>query len=95
MWQATEIVHTDYTVFLQALDESGQLVAQIDQRPQGGQFPTLTWRAGDRIPDRLEFETLPGDWQRIIIGLYDRNGDRLPLMGENAGQDFYTLLQNE
>lgn len=94
-WQVEEHIQTEYTVFLQALGDSGQLVAQIDRKPQDGQFPTSTWRTGDRIVDRLAFDALPTDWDRIIIGLYDRNEDRLRMVGDHAGQDFYTLLQNE
>lgn len=94
-WQATAIIHTDYTVFVQALNSAGELVAQIDRKPQDGRLPTLTWRAGDRIADRLAFETLPDDWQRVIVGLYDSNGLRLPLTGEQTGQDYYTIFQQD
>ena len=94
-WQAEENIQREYTVFLQALDDSGQLVAQIDRKPQDGQFPTSTWRTGDRIGDRFAFDSLPIDWSRMIVGLYDRNGDRLLMVGDHAGQDFYALLKNQ
>ncbi len=45
-WHAQQPVHTAYTVFLQALDAQGKVVAQVDQEPQGGRYPTSTWRAG-------------------------------------------------
>ena len=44
-WHAQQPVHTAYTVFLQALDAQGNVVAQVDQEPQGGRYPTSTWRA--------------------------------------------------
>jgi hypothetical protein len=32
-WRAAATIHTDYTVFVQALNSAGELVAQIDRKP--------------------------------------------------------------
>jgi hypothetical protein len=83
-WQATENVHTDYTVFIQALDSQGRLVAQVDRQPQDGQAPTSTWQAGSVIEDQVELAVPPDEPVQIIAGLYDRSGVRLPLADGRA-----------
>lgn len=94
-WQAAAVIHTDYTVFVQVLDETGQLVAQVDQRPQEGAYPTSTWRRGDVIADHYRFVTAPPRWQRIILGLYDAQGKRLARQSEQEPKDFYVVLERE
>jgi len=100
VWQARAIIHADYTVFVQVLGPHNQVVAQVDQRPQGGRFPTSTWRAGDVIRDTYRFADLPADWQQIIIGLYNGQGRRLPVHdttvspaapAENTPRDYFIL----
>ncbi len=97
-WQATQVVNTDYTVFVQLLDKTGKLLAQVDQPPQQNRFPTSTWQAGDLIEDDYRFVDLPPDaqWAQLIIGLYDQGQTRLPLQasGENVS-DFFVLLRQE
>ncbi len=76
-WMAQENVSTDYTVSLQALDAHGALVAQCDQQPQQGEYPTSTWSAGRHILDEHIFETPASDWSTLIVLLYDQQGQRL------------------
>jgi len=99
-WAATQVVQTDYTVFVQMLDAEGQLLAQLDQRPQAGQFPTSTWQPGDVIEDVYTFDPAAvrsaAQWDQIIIGFYDQQ-QRLPLQATsaNAGADFFVLMRKD
>jgi hypothetical protein len=47
-WQPQATIQQDYTVFAQVLDGENNVLAQVDSRPQGGAYPTSTWRAGTR-----------------------------------------------
>lgn len=93
-WGTTQVIQRDYTVFVQLLDATGQLLAQVDQQPQAGQFPTSTWQPGDVIQDVYTFVAPTLQWQKLIIGLYDAQQQRLLLETPEAPQDFYLLLQN-
>ena len=100
-WQATGVVHTDYTIFVQLLGKDGAVLAQVDQQPQAGRWPTSTWQPGDVIEDVYTFDPPidPSDveWDKLIVGFYDQTGQRLRLQGDDPVQltDFYLLLQNE
>ena len=100
-WTATQVVQTDYTVFVQMLSQDGQLLAQIDQRPQAGQFPTSTWQPGDVIEDVYTFDPSAASgadqWDQIIIGFYDATQQRLSLQTANAAEnpDFFVLVRKD
>jgi 4-amino-4-deoxy-L-arabinose transferase-like glycosyltransferase len=93
-WEAGAEVAERYKVFLQLLDESGQLVAQVDTEPRDGLLPTSIWPVGETIVDRygLLLDLPPGEYT-LIGGLYHLvTGERLPVTveGEAVG-DFLTL----
>ncbi len=92
-WGSEQIIQRDYTVFVQALDAAGNLVAQIDQPPQQGRAPTSTWLAQDEIVDDLFFTQSLAGWHEIIVGLYDAEDRRLPLAGPDGG-DHVVVLQS-
>lgn len=93
-WAADAPDGRDYTVFVHVLDEAGQLVAQSDEQPRGGAYPTSIWSAGERIVDehRLDLppDLPPGDYS-MRVGLYDAaGGARLPAYdatGNRYGDD--------
>ena len=87
-WQPQAAIQGDYTVFVQVLDGADNILAQVDSQPQGGAWPTSTWRAGDVIPDTLAWPEDVAGWDRVILGLYGADGVRLPLA---AGGDFHVL----
>ena len=92
-WAPTATIQSDYTVFVQVLDATNNILAQVDSEPQGGSYPTSTWRAGDVITDTV---TWPGEadtsgWARVIVGLYGADGKRLPLQG---GSDFLEVARS-
>jgi hypothetical protein len=80
-WSPTATLHTDYTVFVQVLDAENNILAQADAQPQGGAYPTSTWRAGDVITDTLTWQGDVHAWARVILGLYNAGGERLELVG--------------
>jgi len=81
VWQAHATPETSYTVFVQALDAQGRLIAQSDALPAQGARPTTGWRPGEYIIDTHELifksEAAPGP-ARIIVGLYN------PVTGQRA-----------
>ena len=100
-WQATQVIQQNYTVFVQLLDANGKLLAQIDQQPQQGQFPTSTWQPGDLLADEYQFAQLPpaqtgAQWGQLIIGLYDQAQKRLAVQAEGQpAADFFVLLRKD
>jgi 4-amino-4-deoxy-L-arabinose transferase-like glycosyltransferase len=80
-WAPTATIQSNYTVFVQVLDADTRILAQVDSQPQGGSYPTSTWRAGDVITDTLAWQGDATNWNRIIVGLYGADGVRLPLQG--------------
>ena len=92
-WAPTATIQSDYTVFVQVLDAGSNILAQVDSQPQGGSYPTSTWRAGDVITDTV---TWPGEagtsgWARVILGLYGAGGKRLPLQN---GSDYLEVAHS-
>jgi hypothetical protein len=87
-WRCLSKMTTSYTVFVHLLDEQGRMVAQIDQLPEDGGFPTIGWLPGEVIVDHytipLQREAPVGDY-RIELGMYDvSTGQRLPISGETG-----------
>ncbi len=79
-WQALRPIDLDYTVFIHAVDDQGQIVAQRDKQPQDDQHPTNTWREGEIIidPHPLALPATGAAPVAIHLGLYDwRTGQRL------------------
>ncbi len=86
-WQSLAPFDRDYTVFVHALDARGEIVAQADQQPQSGNYPTSMWSAGEQIRDDYRLTLPPGNY-RIELGLYHPDtGARLPVSGTDAKQD--------
>ncbi len=94
-WQTTQVIQTDYTVFVQLIDSAGHLLAQVDQQPQAGRFPTSTWQNSDVIRDVYELGSSNAPWQKIIIGFYDTPQQRLLLQDGEGVEEFYVLAQRD
>jgi hypothetical protein len=81
-WTAGRTPSTDYTAFVHLLDANGQIVAQSDLSPGNGFAPTTAWQPAQAIVDRRGLiaptSTAPGSY-RVIAGLYDAEGTRLPV----------------
>lgn len=90
-WDATELIHTDYTVFVHYL-RNGERISQHDGQPGLGHLPTSTWLAGDLILDEhpLPDVTAPNATNDVLrVGLYNsQTGVPLPALdaaGELSG----------
>jgi 4-amino-4-deoxy-L-arabinose transferase-like glycosyltransferase len=74
-----------YTVFNHLVAPDGQLVAQKDNEPVDGFYPTTEWTTGELIRDQYDVPippTAPPGVYRIETGLYDaETGHRLPIAG--------------
>lgn len=92
VWQSQSVPPKDYTVFVQVLDEAGQVLAQDDAQPVGGSRPTTTWLGGEYLLDShtINLNGLNYNGQAaIIVGMYDPvTFDRLRLAD---GSDFVRL----
>lgn len=79
VWRADAYTGRSYKVFVHALDPQGALVAQSDAIPAQWQRPTYAWMLGEYIEDRHTLAISPEylDDARVLVGLYDTQGNRL------------------
>jgi len=87
-WRADGRPARAYTVFVHLIGENGQIITQGDGPPQGGEYPTSFWDAGERIAD-AHLLTVPPDappgQYRLYLGLYVlETGERLPILDANG-----------
>jgi hypothetical protein len=87
-WEAKAPVNEDYSIFIHVLDRNGEIVTQQDMPPQGGNYPTSIWGAGEFITDEHTLmlpPDLPAGDYTLALGLYQpQSGQRLPVNA--AGQ---------
>jgi hypothetical protein len=79
-WAALTTVHEDFTVFVHLLGADGKIVAQADDAPLHGDYPTSAWAPSQPCddPHRL-IVSQPGTY-RLAIGLYRPHDlSRLPV----------------
>jgi hypothetical protein len=62
----------DATVFVHVLDADGELVAQQDQRPWGGQYPTQIWDEKELVQTNHVFDIQEQalDSLSVLAGMY-------------------------
>jgi len=106
LWQPIKPLDTDYTVFVHAVDKTGQRFAQEDRLPQvwddddvaelSDLYPTSSWRVGEVIEDhymlRYAGDAVPG--YEVQLGLYDlQTGDRMRIgaASKNTGDDMVVI----
>ncbi|MCP4360428.1 MAG: hypothetical protein GY796_20660, partial [Chloroflexi bacterium] len=94
-WQTLHPTDKPYTVFLQLLNQNGDVISGWDSQPFNGLYPTNRWSPGEIITDTfllpLPEEGLPPGSYRLVTGFYDFDtGRRLPVV--DAG-DFAELGQ--
>ncbi len=73
-WRSESPLPADYTTFVHVRNRAGENVAQKDQRPLNGAYPTSLWDSGEIISDEILIP-LPeglsnGDYE-MVVGLYD------------------------
>lgn len=90
VWQVGQPLLRDWTIFVHLLDAQGNIVAQMDERPFQGKWPTPVWHEDEMIHQPLQIPLPIGialnDIEGIRVGLYN-GAERLPLAEGNA--DFW------
>jgi hypothetical protein len=79
-WRSNAPVEKDYNVFVHLVDAAGNIVAQRDQMPLHGRYPTRIWAVGERVVDpyTVPIENLGAGRYRVLVGMYDPDsGERL------------------
>ncbi|MFZ2360753.1 MAG: hypothetical protein WA040_15540, partial [Anaerolineae bacterium] len=88
-WRVLRQPEQDYTVFVHLRDSRGAIVATRDAPPLLGARPMSQWQPGELVADYhpLGFDPLPLAPTDVSfeIGLYDGNGERLPVF-DAAGE---------
>lgn len=86
-WEAVGPIPEPYKVFVHVLGQNGLPIAQQDNEPLNGTYPTTRWRPGERVSDPYAFalpaDLPPGEYL-VEVGLY-RLSDmgRLPVLDQN------------
>jgi hypothetical protein len=79
-WQCLEPLGEDYTVFIHLVDEESHILAQKDNPPADGFYPTTKWEPGEIVRDQYDLvipQDVPGDWE-LKVGMYHaETGQRL------------------
>jgi hypothetical protein len=74
VWRAEATPEADYAAFVHLVDEGGDLVAQDDRLPLGGEYRTPFWLPGDVVRDTYRL-TLDEDQSpcecTLLVGMYD------------------------
>jgi len=86
-WQAQQAINFDYTVFVNAQNDAGEAVRQIDHRPLGSVYPTTLWPVGEIIRETSQFELPPGKYY-LRVGMYRlETGERLWVPSDETMQN--------
>jgi hypothetical protein len=80
-WRALAMMNEDYTIFVHLVDAGGRLIAQKDDQPQSGAYPTSFWDAGETGADAYSI-AIPREGSseevEVRVGVYRaRDGARL------------------
>jgi hypothetical protein len=86
-WEALRTVEEPYKVFVHVLGRDGLPIAQQDNEPINGTYPTTRWQGGERVSDpyviSLPSDLPPGEYS-VEVGLYRLSDlSRLPVLGQD------------
>jgi 4-amino-4-deoxy-L-arabinose transferase-like glycosyltransferase len=68
-WEALGEISADYTRFLHALNAAGDILAQSDNQPEGGRYPTGIWETGEWFVEEIVLRD-SADIVRLGTGWY-------------------------
>jgi hypothetical protein len=96
-WESAGITNVDYTTFVHIRDQTGQVIAQKDNPPAEGAYPTSLWDTGEVIRDKF-MVPLPGypaaKQYELLVGMYNpATGERLPLTNSVGDAISLTIFQ--
>lgn len=87
-WKPARALDAAFTIFVHLIGPDGQLVAQRDQPPLQGFYPSDRWLPNHSFEDIVTLEVpadAPAGAYRLSIGLYDpMTGQRLPLLEDGV-----------
>jgi 4-amino-4-deoxy-L-arabinose transferase-like glycosyltransferase len=96
-WRSEAPLPLDYTTFVHLRNAAGETVAQKDQPPLNGAYPTSLWDPGEIIADTVTIPLpadLPAGTYQLVAGLYDFNtGQRLAIPGSTANEVSLTSVK--
>ena len=90
-WNTTATPAGNWTTFIHLIDDQGEIVTQLDQRPWNGRWPTTAWKPDQPFWENITLAIppdLPAGTYHLRIGFYILN-QRLPLA--NSSSDFLLL----
>jgi hypothetical protein len=87
-WQALTRMEREYTVFTHVLGPASQVLAQKDNQPRSGTYPTTQWQPGEVVTDTYRLaigpDVAPGSYE-VEIGMYRLDTEtRLPVTGADG-----------
>jgi hypothetical protein len=88
-WSARARPESSFKYFVHLFDsESEQIVAQADDFPQGGAYPTTQWAEGEVVSDTITINlaNVPPGSYRVALGWYnpDDPAQRLPALDDDG-----------
>jgi 4-amino-4-deoxy-L-arabinose transferase-like glycosyltransferase len=97
-WQAAGVIDKNWTVFVHLTNNQDKIIAQQDQIPGAGQFPTVGWLPNEYLVDAYKL-AIPADtppqpalyW--LKIGLYNADG-RLPILKNGQIVSDHVILES-
>ena len=95
-WRSPVPIEDSFKVFTHIVDPGGQVVAQHDDIPGDGLYPTNSWEPDEAIVDRYAIrlpEDIPPGRYEVRLGLYDEvSGLRLRVTaGEGDPLEGYVI----
>ncbi|TEU12804.1 MAG: hypothetical protein E3J21_20180 [Anaerolineales bacterium] len=97
-WQCLEEIEQSYTVFIHLVDAGDGIVAQKDNPPVDGFYPTTKWEVGEIVRDQYDLvipSDVPSGEYRLTMGMYlAETGARLNVLEDGVpSPDNQILLQ--
>ena len=87
-WQCLEEMEQSYTVFTHLVDTGGNIVAQKDNPPVDGFYPTTKWEVGEIVRDQYDLvipSDVPSGEYRLKVGMYlAETGERLNVLKDGV-----------
>ena len=94
-WKPLARLTHNYTVFVHLIDAEGAMVAQVDEQPVQGDYPTRLWIPEETVRDAHTLmlpADLPEGHYTLNVGLYlVATGERLEIIGADPPQTAVTL----
>jgi 4-amino-4-deoxy-L-arabinose transferase-like glycosyltransferase len=87
-WQCLEEMEQSYTVFTHLVDAGDHIVAQKDNPPVDGFYPTTEWEVGEIVRDQYDLvipSDAPSGEYRLNVGMYlAETGERLNVLKDGV-----------